>query len=57
MKRLMVLLLAWTLLAPAVFAKDPLDSVVPLVQDDLAAIAQAKATGKHALLYFGDQLN
>ena len=39
-------------------AADPLDGVVPLVKDDLAAVAQAKAQpDRHVLVFFGDQLN
>jgi hypothetical protein len=39
-------------------AADPLDGVVPLAKDDFAAVAQIKATPeRHALLFFGDQLN
>ena len=48
------LIAAFTLPAAA----DPLDGVVPLAQDDFAAVAQIKATPeRHALLFFGDQLN
>jgi hypothetical protein len=57
MKRLLFLLLAWMLATP-VLAADPLDGVVPLVKDDLTAVAQIKATPeRHVLLFFGDQLN
>lgn len=42
---------------PAHAAGDHLDGVLPLVRDDLAAVAQAKAQGRHAMLYFGDHLN
>jgi len=39
-------------------AADPLDGVVPLAQDDFAAVAQIKATPeRHVMLFFGDQLN
>jgi hypothetical protein len=57
MKRLLFLLLAWMLATPAL-AADPLDGVLPLVKDDLTAVAQIKATPeRHVLLFFGDQLN
>jgi hypothetical protein len=57
MKRLLLLLLAWMLATP-VLAADPLDGVVPLVKDDLTAVALIKATPeRHVLLFFGDQLN
>ena len=37
---------------------DHLDGVVPLVKDDIAAVAQVKATPeRHVMLYFGDHLN
>ena len=39
-------------------AADHLDGVVPLVQDDFAAVAKLKATPeRHVMLYFGDHLN
>jgi hypothetical protein len=61
MKRLFMQLLTWAALAaPAlpVLAADPLDGVVPLVKDDLAAVAQLKERpDAHVLLFFGDQLN
>jgi len=39
-------------------AADHLDGVVPLAKDDVAAVAQIKATPeRHVLLYFGDHLN
>lgn len=39
-------------------AADHLDGVVPLVADDLAAVAKLKAAPeRHVLLYFGDHLN
>jgi len=39
-------------------AADHLDGVVPLAKDDIAAVAQLRATPeRHAMLYFGDQLN
>lgn len=61
MKRLLTLLLSLLALAmhsvPS-FATDRLESVVPLVKDDLAAVAQIKARpDRHVLLYFGDHLN
>ena len=44
-------------LAMPAFA-DKLAVVVPLVADDLAAVAALKATpDKHVMLYFGDELN
>ncbi len=60
MRRLLQL---WVALWLAAFgltaaAADPLDGVVPLVKDDLAAVAQAKAQpDRHVLVFFGDQLN
>ncbi len=37
---------------------DHLDGVVPLVKDDIAAIAKVKATpDRHVMLYFGDNMN
>lgn len=45
------------LVAMPAFA-DKLAPVVPLVGDDLAAVAKIKATPeKHVFLYFGDELN
>ncbi len=39
-------------------AADHLDGVVPLVKDDIAAIAQVKfQPERHVMLYFGDHLN
>lgn len=39
-------------------AADHLDGVVPLVKDDIAAVAQVKSTPeRHVLLYFGDHMN
>jgi hypothetical protein len=39
-------------------AADHLDGVVPLVKDDVAAVAQIKATpDRHVMLYFGDHAN
>jgi hypothetical protein len=39
-------------------ATDHLDGVVPLAKDDIAAVAQIKATPeRHVMLYFGDHLN
>ena len=39
-------------------AADHLDGVVPLVDDDIAAVAQVKSMpGRHVMLYFGDHLN
>ena len=39
-------------------AADHLDGVVPLVTDDVAAVAKLKATPeRHVLLYFGDHMN
>jgi len=57
MKRLVAIcLLALAVSLPA-FA-DHLDGVVPLVRDDIAAIAQVKAQpGRHVMLYFGDHMN
>lgn len=59
MRRLFYLftfLLAAAFSLPA--AADRLDGVVPLVADDIAAVAKLKAMPeRHALLYFGDHLN
>ena len=60
--RRMLSLFAFVLAAafglPAAAAPDHLDGVVPLAQDDIAAVAQLKATPeRHAMLYFGDHLN
>lgn len=62
MKRLLSLLLAALALAwPALSvhaAADPLDDVVPLVKDDITAVAQVKAQpDRHVLIFFGDQMN
>lgn len=39
-------------------AADRLDGVVPLVADDIAAVAKVKAAPqRHVMLYFGDHLN
>jgi putative cell wall-binding protein len=39
-------------------AAEHLDGVVPLARDDVAALAQVRATPeRHVLLYFGDQAN
>lgn len=39
-------------------AADHLDGVVPLVRDDIAAVARLQGeSGRHAMLYFGDHLN
>jgi hypothetical protein len=59
MKRLLSLL---AFLCAATFslpvAADHLDGVVPLVRDDIAAVAQVKSTpARHVMLYFGDHLN
>ncbi len=59
MKRLLsvfALVLAAAFSLPA--AADHLDGVVPLVKDDIAAVAQVKTTpARHVMLYFGDHLN
>jgi hypothetical protein len=59
MRRLLALfafVLAAAFSLPA--AADRLDGVVPLAPDDIAAVAQIKATPeRHVLLYFGDHLN
>jgi len=50
----MVLAAAFSLPALA----DHLDGVVPLAKDDIAAVAQVKATPeRHVMLYFGDNMN
>jgi len=57
MKHLPTLLLLACLAMPAA-ATDHLDGVLPLVQDDIAAVAQVRATPeRHVMLYFGDHLN
>jgi hypothetical protein len=54
---LLALVLAATFSLPAA-AADHLDGVVPLAKDDIAAVAQIKATPeRHVMLYFGDHLN
>jgi hypothetical protein len=58
MKRLLALIafLCAAISLPA--AADHLDGVVPLVQDDFAAVAKLKATPeRHVMLYFGDNAN
>lgn len=59
MRRLLALLafvIAAAFSLPA--AADHLDGVVPLVADDIAAVAKLKAAPeRHVLLYFGDHLN
>ncbi len=53
---LLAVVLASAFSLPA--AADHLDGVVPLVQDDFAAVAKLKATPeRHVMLYFGDHLN
>ena len=55
---LFALVLAATFSLPAAAATDRLDGVVPLAKDDIAAVAQIKATPeRHVMLYFGDHLN
>ena len=57
MKRLPTLLLLACLAMPAA-AADHLDGVLPLARDDIAAVAQVRATPeRHVMLYFGDHLN
>lgn len=59
MRRLMALLafLATAALAPPAQA-DHLDGVLPLVADDIAAVAAVKKQpDRHVMLYFGDHLN
>lgn len=59
MRKLLALLafLATAALSPPVLA-DPLDGVLPLLGDDLAAVAKLKAApDRHAMLYFGDNTN
>ncbi len=61
MRRLLALFaffLAVAFSLPAAAAADHLDGVVPLAKDDIAAVAQIKATPeRHVMLYFGDHLN
>lgn len=61
MKRLLylfALVLAAAFSLPAAAAADHLDGVVPLVKDDIAAVAQVKSTPeRHVMLYFGDHMN
>jgi len=56
MKRLFFLL---SLLLLGLTARaEGLDGIVALAMDDLAAVAQVKATPeRHVVLYFGDHLN
>lgn len=58
MRRLLAgLCLLMSVVALPAFA-DKLAAVVPLVDDDLAAIAKVKANpSKHVLIYFGDDQN
>ena len=57
MKRLPTLLLLACLAMPAA-AADHLDGVLPLARDDIAAVAQVRATPeRHVMLYFGDHAN
>jgi len=59
MRRLLSLLamfLAAAFSLPAL--ADHLDGIVPLAKDDIAAVAQVKATPeRHVMLYFGDNMN
>jgi hypothetical protein len=60
MRRLLSLLVIFvTALAGfSAAAAEHLDGVVPLARDDVAALAQVRATPeRHVLLYFGDQAN
>lgn len=59
MRRLFSLFMfALAALSLPALAADPLDGIVPLVEDDLAAVAQLKSMPeRHALLFFGDQAN
>ncbi len=60
MRRLLSLLviLVTALAGFSAAAAEPLDGVVPLARDDVAALAQVRATPeRHVLLYFGDQAN
>ena len=55
---LFAMVLAATFSLPAAAAVDHLDGVVPLVQDDFAAVAKLKAMPeRHVMLYFGDNAN
>ena len=57
MKRLPTLLLLACLALPAA-AADHLDGVLTLTRDDIAAVAQVRATPeRHVMLYFGDHMN
>ncbi len=54
---LFALVIAALISLPAI-AADHLDGVVPLAHDDVAALAQIRATpARHVMLYFGDQAN
>jgi len=56
MRFLFSLLAAWLLSLPA--HADGLTGIVTLAKDDLAAVAQVKATpDRHVVLYFGDHAN
>jgi len=59
MRRLLALLAFLVTAATSLpAAADHLDGVVPLVQDDFAAVAKLKAMPeRHAMLYFGDNAN
>jgi hypothetical protein len=55
---LLVLLIATTISLPAFASGGHLDGVVLLAKDDVAALAQVRATPeRHVMLYFGDQAN
>jgi hypothetical protein len=60
MRRLLAILtLAAAFALPAAAAPgDHLEGVLPLAQDDRAAVAQIQATPeRHAMIYFGDHAN
>jgi hypothetical protein len=57
-KLLSALLLAGGMAFGLPAAADHLDGVVPLVKDDIAAVAKVKAMPeRHVMLYFGDNAN
>lgn len=56
LRYLLAMILAAAFSLPAL--ADHLDGVVPLAKDDIAAVAQVKATPeRHVMLYFGDNMN
>lgn len=58
MKKLLALVWLWTALLISPAHAEKLDGVLPLVKDDLTAVAQIRDTPEqHVMLYFGDHIN